>query len=53
MRVRQVASGLEGMGLAVAQLDTQSLIEVYYSTYNPDISFAESLEPVDQLQVEL
>ena len=52
MRVRQVSEGLRGVGLEVAQLDTQSLIELYYSTYNPDISFAEGLQPIEQLQVE-
>ncbi|MBD3311668.1 MAG: hypothetical protein GF349_04240 [Candidatus Magasanikbacteria bacterium] len=52
LRLRQVTSGLEAMGLSVAQLDTQSLIELYYTTYNPDISFAESLQPVEELQVE-
>ena len=52
IRVRKVASGLEGMGLSIAQLDTQSLIELYYSTYNPDISFAESLGPIEKLQIE-
>jgi len=51
-RVRQVSSGLESMGLSVVQLDTQSLIELYYTTYNPDISFAESLAPMEELQVE-
>ncbi len=52
LRVRQVISGLETMGLSVVQLDTQALIELYYSTYNPDISFAESLQPIEELQVE-
>jgi len=52
LRVRQVSSGLEGIGLQVAQLDTQSLIELYYNTYNPDISFAEQLGDVDKLQLE-
>lgn len=52
MRLRQVAGGLESMGLQVGQLDTQSLIELYYTTYNPDISFAESLQPMDKIQVE-
>jgi len=33
-------------------LDTQSLIELYYNTYNPDISFAEQLGDVDKLQLE-
>ena len=52
MRVRQVVGGLESMGLGIVRLDTQALIELYYSTYNPDISFAESLQPIEELQVE-
>ena len=52
IRVRQVFAGLQGMGLEVVQMDTQSLIELYYSTYNPDISFAEELRPVNELQIE-
>jgi type IV secretory pathway VirB4 component len=53
LRVRHVESGLSGMGLQVAQLDTQSLIELYYSTYNPDIAFAEQLEDVSKQQIEV
>lgn len=53
MRVRQVSAGLQSMGLNIVQLDTQSLIEMYYSTYNPDVSFAEGLQPIELLQVEL
>lgn len=52
VRIRQVASGLQGIGLEVVQMDTQSLIELYYSSYNPDISFAEELQPVNELQIE-
>ena len=52
MRLRQVMSGLSGMGLEAHQLDTQALIELFYTTYNPDISFAEGLQPVNQLQIE-
>jgi type IV secretory pathway VirB4 component len=52
MRLRQVFSGLQGMGLEVVQLDTQALIELFYSSYNPDISFAEQLQPIEQLQIE-
>lgn len=51
-RVRQIESGLSSMGLSVARLDTQSLIELLYSTYNPDIALSESLAPIQQLQVE-
>lgn len=52
LRLRQVVSGLEGMGLQVARLDTQSLIELYYGSYNPDIAFNEPLSPLEKIQVE-
>lgn len=51
-RLRQVQGGLEGMGLNVVQLDTQALIELFYTTYNPDIAFAEQLGKVGELRVE-
>ena len=52
LRVRQIESGLSSMGLTVVRLDTQSLIELFYSTYNPDIALSETLPPLDQMQVE-
>lgn len=52
LRVRHVASGLQSIGLQIQQLDTQSLIELYYGTYNPDIAFVEPLQSIDKLQVE-
>jgi len=51
-RVRKVIGGLQGMSLEVVQLDTQSLIELYYSSYNPDISIAEQLQPINDIQIE-
>lgn len=51
-RLRQIESGLTSMNLEVVRLDTQSLIELFYSTYNPDIAFSEHLGPINQLQVE-
>ncbi len=51
-RVRQVAGGLQSVGLEIAELGTQALIELYYATYNPDISFSEGLGAVEQLQIE-
>lgn len=51
-RIRHVSNGLQSMGLNVAQLDTQSLIELYYSTYNPDIAFDEQLGNIDEMRVE-
>ncbi len=52
LRVRQVEGGLSSIGLSAIRLDTQALIELYYSTYNPDIAYAETLGEVSQLRVE-
>ena len=52
IRIRHVQGGLSGIGLEVVQLDTQSLIELYYSTYNPDIAFAEELGDIEKQQLE-
>jgi len=53
MRVRQIHGGLQSMGLEVVRLDTQSLIELYYSTYNPDIALSEPLpDVVETMQTE-
>ncbi len=51
-RVRHISGGLSGMGLTVVPLDTQALIELYYSTYNPDSAFSENLTTVSDLQIE-
>lgn len=51
-QVRQVENNLTSMGLTVAQLDTQALIELYYSTYNPDVALAEHLPPIESIRVE-
>ena len=53
LRVRRVSSGLTSMGLQVTQLDTQSLIELYYTTYNPDLAQIEKLANMEELQVEV
>lgn len=52
MRVRQVEAGLSSMGLEVVRLDTQSLVELFFSTYNPDIALSEHLPPLQNIQVE-
>ncbi len=51
-RVRQVESGLRSTSLEVVRLDTQSLVEVLYSTYNPDIALTERLAPLGEIQLE-
>ncbi len=51
-RIDSVTGGLESLGVAVARLDTQSLIELYYKTYNPETSQNQELVDLDKLRVE-
>lgn len=51
LRVSRIIGGLTSMGLQITQLDTQGLIELYYATYNPDLSDVEKLVSVSDLQV--
>lgn len=51
-RVDNVASNLNSLGLQSVRLDTQTLIELYYSVYNPDVAETEKLADVGKLQVE-
>jgi type IV secretory pathway VirB4 component len=51
-RVETVTTGLESMGVAVARLDSQSLIELYYKTYNPVTSQNQELVDLDKIRVE-
>ncbi|MBI2473206.1 hypothetical protein HYV70_01475 [Candidatus Uhrbacteria bacterium] len=51
-RVELVGGQLNSMGLSSARLDTQSLIELYYDVYNPDLFETERFADVNQIQVE-
>lgn len=51
-RVEHVIGGLNSLSLEVAVLDTQSLIELYYNTYNPEIAKIAPLADTTNLQVE-
>ena len=51
-RVRQIESGLKSIGLEVVRLDTQSLVEIFYSIYNPDIALSEHMAPLDSMKLE-
>ncbi|MBP6944604.1 hypothetical protein KBD61_02065 [Patescibacteria group bacterium] len=52
LRVNQVISGLGSMSLSGVQLDTQGLIELYYTVYNPELYDTQRLADVSQLQIE-
>ncbi len=51
-RIDSVIGGLESMGVSVARLDTQSLIELYYKTYNPETSRNQELVDLEKIRVE-
>lgn len=51
-RIESVLGGLESMGVSVVRLDTQSLIELYYRTYNPETAKNQELAELDKIRVE-
>ena len=51
-RVENIKGELGSMSLAAARLDTQSLIELYYEAYNPDLFDTERMTDVGSLQHE-
>ena len=51
-RVDFVSGSLGSMGMKALQLDTQSLIELYYNTYNPEIVDAQKLVDINKLRME-
>ncbi|KKR20137.1 MAG: hypothetical protein UT48_C0021G0004 [Parcubacteria group bacterium GW2011_GWE2_39_37] len=50
-RTENVIGGLSSIGLKSVELDTQSLIELFYNTYNPTTSANEKLVDVEKLRV--
>jgi len=51
-RLDFVISGLSSIGLKAVPLDTQSLIELFYGTYNPEVVDAQKMVDVNKLRVE-
>jgi len=50
--VEKILSGLASMSLRAEALDTQSLIELFYNTYNPSVAPREKLEDINKLMME-
>lgn len=51
-RLSLIAGALASMSLVSARLDTQGLIELYYSAYNPESSEVQKLADVNKLKIE-
>jgi hypothetical protein len=52
-RVENIINGLSSAGLNAVQLDTQSLIELFYNTYNPGTSANQKMVDVNQLRTKV
>lgn len=52
LRVNAIMSGLQSMSLKGVMLDTQSLIELFYTVYNPELFENERITGVNKLQIE-
>ncbi|NQU99254.1 MAG: hypothetical protein HQ538_00820 [Parcubacteria group bacterium] len=52
LRVSHVVGGLSGMGIRSAALDTQEIVELLYSWYNPEVSSNEVLADLKDLKIE-
>ena len=50
--VDSIRAGLNSMSLTNAMLDTQSLIELYYGVYNPQVAETQKLDIVGKLRIE-
>jgi len=50
-RVENIIGGLASMGMNAVLLDTQSLIELFYNTYNPETSTNQKLVDIKELRL--
>ncbi|MEK7558079.1 MAG: hypothetical protein AAB530_02625, partial [Patescibacteria group bacterium] len=51
-RTDNTIGGLASLGINSVALDTQSLIELFYNTYNPETSANQKLTDINQLKIE-
>lgn len=53
LRLTRIIGGLQSMGLSAAPLNTQTLIELYYSAYNPISAETQKLADINKTQVDV
>lgn len=51
-RVEQVAANLRNLGVRLVPLNTQEIIELFYSLYNPDTARNQRLPYIEDLEIE-
>lgn len=50
-RVESISGGLTSMGLNVASLDTQGLIELFYNSYNQETAANQPLDNIEKINI--
>ncbi len=51
-RLESVYNGMDSIGVGIARLDTQALIELYYQSYNPEVADNQPLDDIEKIRVE-
>jgi len=51
-RVNHIISNLSSMSLSASYLDTQSLIELFYNFYNPELAESEKIAEINKIRLE-
>jgi len=52
LRMQTVLSGLQGIGVKAAVLDTEEIVELLYSVYNPTVAQNQILGEIEKLRLE-
>ncbi|MEK7125736.1 MAG: hypothetical protein AAB880_02350 [Patescibacteria group bacterium] len=51
-RIEKVTANLGSLGLTAVPLNTQSLVELYYNSYNNELAYAQKLPATEKLNIE-
>jgi hypothetical protein len=52
IRMEQIMDGLSGLGLKIAPLQTEELVELFYNFYNPSEFEYNEMENIEQIEID-
>jgi hypothetical protein len=50
--MEQIMDGLSGLGLKIAPLQTEELVELFYNFYNPSEFEYNEMENIEQIEID-
>ena len=53
LRISRVVQGLRSMGIRAANLNTQEVVELFYTIYNPELAGSQVLAELERLNIEV